>query len=56
MIKSIKNTTSYAFILGFIERTRFYDGFGRTHATNQDWNDAYDKGANFSDKLIGREE
>lgn len=49
--RRIKDSNVYAFIIGFIERFRFGDGFGRTHATLQDWNEAYDKGANLSDKI-----
>lgn len=50
-MKIIKDSLIYAFICGFIERFRFGDGFGRTHANNQSWNEAYDHGANWSDKI-----
>ena len=53
MLKVIKDTPIYAFMLGFYERLRWADGFGRTHATNNDWNDSYDKGANLSDSFTG---
>lgn len=49
----MKNTLMYAYLLGFYERLRWGDGFGRTHATNQDWNIAYDRGANLADALRG---
>lgn len=42
-----------AYWLGFIERFRFGDGFGRTHPLDQDWNEAYDRGANFADLIKG---
>ena len=50
-MKAIKNSKAYAFCLGFLERYRFNDGFGRTHPLNQDWNEAYDRGANLCDWL-----
>jgi hypothetical protein len=41
----------YAFMLGFKENL---DGCGgRTHLTNQDWNEAYDHGMNFADWWTG---
>lgn len=42
-----------AFLLGLWERWRWGDGFGRTHATDQGWNEAYDRGANVIDWLRG---
>lgn len=47
----MKNCIVYAFLLGLYERYRYGDGYGQTHATNQDWNEAYDRGANLADKL-----
>lgn len=52
MIKFIRDTTAYAFILGLIEHWNACGG--RTHETNQDWNEAYDKGMNLADWLRGR--
>lgn len=42
-----------AFVLGLYERLRWGDGFGRTHATRQDWNESYDRGANVADWIVG---
>ncbi len=47
----MKNTTLFAWLQGFYERLRWGDGAGRTHATNQDWNEAYDRGMNAADWL-----
>lgn len=47
------NTCLFAYCCGFVERARFGDGFGRTHDTNQDWNESYDSGANLADRLMG---
>lgn len=52
MRKLIKDSTAYAFWLGFIERHR--GGYeGRTHADRQDWNKAYDRGRNLAERLAG---
>lgn len=53
MVLTFKDSLAFAYVQGFYERFRYHDGFGRTHATNQDWNSAYDKGANLSDKMKG---
>ena len=55
MMYKIRESPVYAYLAGFYERTKWVDGFGRTHETNSDWNDYYDKGANLSDKLFNRE-
>lgn len=39
----------YAFLCGFWERLRLGDAFGRTHDTDQGWNECYDRGANVAD-------
>lgn len=49
MLKFIRNTRAFAYCQGFYERLTLGDGFGRTHATDQDWNEAYDRGANLAD-------
>ena len=51
---TLKNSIAYAFVVGFYERLRWGDAFGRTSETNQDWNEAYDLGANFADMIWGR--
>ena len=50
-MRFIRNTHTYAYLCGLIERLRFGDGFGRTHAIDQDWNLAYDRGANLADHI-----
>lgn len=52
-MRFIRDTKAYAFFIGLYERTRFGDGFGRTHSTDQGWNVAYDRGANLSDFITG---
>lgn len=47
----IRNTLAFAFWQGFHERRTLGDAFGRTHPDNQDWNEAYDRGANVADML-----
>lgn len=51
MCRYLRNTHAYAFAQGMYERLRLGDGFGRTHATDQGWNEAYDQGANLADFL-----
>lgn len=50
-----RETLVYAYLIGLYERLRWGDGFGRSHATNGDWNEAYDTGANHADWLMGWE-
>lgn len=50
----VRESLIYAYVVGFYERARYGDGFGRTHDTNQSWNEAYDSGANLADKLFYR--
>lgn len=50
-----KETLIFAFFQGLVERFRFGDGFGRTHDFNVDWNEAYDRGANVVDKVLGHD-
>lgn len=49
----IRESQLYAWLCGFVERATYGDGFGRTHASNQNWNEAYDRGANMADSLLG---
>lgn len=53
IIRFIRNTHAFAYLQGFYERSALGDGFGRTHDTDQAWNEAYDRGANLSDQLTG---
>jgi hypothetical protein len=46
-----KDLHTWAWLNGFYERWRYGDGFGRSHETDHDWNEAYDSGANASDYL-----
>jgi hypothetical protein len=48
----MRDTLIFAFVQGFIERLQS-DAFGRTHETNQDWNDAYDKGRSWARRIVG---
>lgn len=48
-----RDFTLFAFLQGFWERLTLGDAFGRTHETNQDWNEAYDRGANLADWVKG---
>lgn len=52
-MKFIRNTHTFAFLQGLYERHRWGDGFGRSHATDEGWNDAYNRGANLSDYIKG---
>ena len=47
----IENTRIYAFLFGFIDRLLWGDGFGYSHDTDDGWNECYDTGANYADKL-----
>lgn len=49
----LRDTHIFAYWQGFWERLTLGDSFGRTHETDQDWNEAYDRGANLADKLKG---
>lgn len=51
MMRFIRNTKVFAFVQGFYEYWRNGDGMGRTHPTDQDWNEAYDRGRNFYEKV-----
>lgn len=55
MMYAMRETTLYAYVCGFIERLQS-DAFGRTHETNGDWNDAYDRGRALAAKLAGGDE
>lgn len=52
MMYAIRETTIYAYVIGFLDRLES-DGWGRTHETNQDWNVAYDRGRELAAKLVG---
>ena len=52
MMHWFSNTPIYAFCQGFWERLTLGDAFGRTHPTNQSWNEAYDRGANLADRMF----
>ena len=48
MKKMIRNSHLFAFLQGFFEQVR--DGCGgRTHDSDQGWNEAYDRGMNLAD-------
>jgi hypothetical protein len=47
----MRDTVLFAYCQGFWERLTLGDAFGRTNETSQDWNEAYDSGANLADRL-----
>jgi hypothetical protein len=50
MLKFIRDTHLSAFWQGFVEHV--FDGCGgRTHPTDQDWNEAYDRGMNLAERV-----
>ena len=52
MARFIRDSLAFAFLQGLIEH---WNGCGgRTHPTNDDWNEAYDQGMNLADWLRGR--
>ena len=48
----IRESHAYAYAIGFYERARYVDGFGRTHQSDEGWNVAYDRGANLADIIF----
>jgi hypothetical protein len=51
-MRLIRDSRPYAFVQGLVEH---WGGCGgRTHETNQDWNEAYDAGMNLADRIRGR--
>ena len=50
-MRVIRNTKIFAFLQGFKERLQG-EGFGRTHPSDQGWNEAYDKGMNFAEWFV----
>lgn len=53
-MRFLRDSSLYAFIQGFWERSTLGDAFGRTHHTYVNWNESYDRGANLSDWLLRR--
>lgn len=52
MLYWIKETRLFAFVQGVCEH---WSGCGgRTHETNADWNESYDRGMNLADRIRGR--
>lgn len=49
VIFAIRETIVFAYLCGLYERARYGDGYGRSHQTNEDWNEAYGHGANLAD-------
>jgi hypothetical protein len=48
---NFRDTLTYAYLIGAYERYKLGDAFGRTHEGSQDWNEAYDRGANLIDRI-----
>lgn len=58
MLRIIRNTHTFAFLQGMREAFASDGSFGRTHSTDMDWCDAYDRGGNLGDWLaaiVGRQ-
>lgn len=51
-MKRIRNSCLFAFLQGFFERVASNGDVGRTHPTNQDWNEAYDRGMNLAERFV----
>lgn len=51
MKKWIRNTKLFAFVQGTYETFRWGSSSGRTHPTDQGWNEAYDHGMNMGERL-----
>ncbi len=47
----IFNTYIYAFCFGFVDRLLWGDGFGYSQYNDDNWNEWFDTGANYADKL-----
>ena len=53
-IARVRDSRAFAFAQGLCEH---WNGCGgRTHETNQNWNESYDRGMNAADWLRGRKE
>lgn len=53
LMRAVRDSIPFAFMQGLVEN---WNGCGgRTHPTNQDWNEAYDRGMNLADGLRLRE-
>lgn len=50
----MRETTAYAYLCGLVECLLHGNESGRTHATNADWNYAYDIGMTHADWLARR--
>lgn len=53
-MRLIRNSHTFAFLQGLIECLWFGPDFGRTHESDHDWNEAYDRGMNAADWLCRR--
>lgn len=51
-MKRIRNSRLFAFLQGFFERVTSNGDVGRTHPTNQGWNEAYDRGMNLAERFV----
>lgn len=47
----LRNTHLFALLQGFWEQLTTRGCGGRTHETDADWNEAYDRGMNLADRL-----
>lgn len=53
MMKFIRNRKIFAFLQGLYETYRWGSSSGRTHPTDQSWNEWYDRGMNLAEQLPG---
>ena len=54
MPKHIRNTHLFAYLQGLYEHYTTHGCGGRTHPTDQGWNEAYDTGMNHAEWLMAR--
>lgn len=55
MMRIIRDSHVFAFLQGFWEQLSTKGCGGRTHETDGDWNEAYDRGMNLADRFLGLE-
>ena len=51
MMKWIRDTHVYAYIVGFCEHIWAHSEMGLSHETDEDWNESYDSGWNLADDI-----
>jgi len=51
LLRHVKDSIFFAYAQGCVEALRFGGSAGRTHATKQSWNEAYDSGMNLAARI-----